>query len=280
MIDPRVFEIEELIVSSKKLIEECALEIKELPEGYLGVCFEGKGCISTETLIHYHPEKGGKRSRIEVDSDIAKQLARKKYLEQEMKMLEKNMNVLKRISGNYTTPSKQEILNTMNRVYSKLPAELYDTNIEKEVQIWASQPYERDLRYEEYNTIPTLAGLKVKSKSERDILEMLHRHGRPPRYEQILHIRGYKLAPDFTVPIEYVGERETSIDIIDGMKVVFWEHLGLMSNPRYRQSFRWKMEEYESVGIYPGKNLIITFEGDGHFLSSSEIEEIIKSKIL
>ena len=72
----------------------------------------------------------------------------------------------------------------------------------------------------------------------------------------------------------------SSIDIIDGMKVVFWEHLGLMSNPRYRKTFRWKLDEYESVGIYPGKNLIITFEGDGHFLSSSEIEEIIKSKIL
>lgn len=280
MIDPRTFEIEELIMSSKQLIEECALEIEELPEGYLGVCFEEKGRISSETLIHYHSEKGGKRTRIEVDSIIAKQLARKKYLKQEMKMLKKNMDILKGISGDYITPSKQEILNTMSRVYSKLPAEIYDNNIKKEVQIWASQPYERDLRYEEYNTIPTFTGTKVKSKSERDIFEMLHRNGRPPRYEQILHIRGYELAPDFTVPIEYVGDTETSIDIIDGMKVVFWEHLGLMSNPRYRKTFRWKLDEYESVGIYPGKNLIITFEGDGHFLSSSEIEEIIKSKIL
>ena len=60
---------------------------------------------------------------------------------------------------------------------------------------------------------------------------------------------------------------------------VYWEHFGKMNDANYRRNYYWKMPMFEKVGIIPGKNLIVTFEGGGQYLSNAEIKAIINSKL-
>ena len=131
-----------------------------------------------------------------------------------------------------------------------------------------NEPFDRDMTYAKYNVIPTSLGFKVKSKGERDIIERMVNYAVPLHHEEIIHVDYHKIAPDITFKRPSNGE------------IGYWEHFGRMYDPKYRTNFFWKIEQLEKIGIYPGKNLIITFEGDGQFLSIAEIDEIIKSKIL
>ena len=56
----------------------------------------------------------------------------------------------------------------------------------------------------------------------------------------------------------------------------YWEHCGMMSNPKYAKNWEQKAKEYKANGIEENKNLIVTKEYEGQGLSSQEIRKIIK----
>ena len=45
-------------------------------------------------------------------------------------------------------------------------------------------------------------------------------------------------------------------------EVVYLEHFGRMGEEGYRRDTREKMDLYRASGIYPGKNLMFTYETD------------------
>ena len=91
----------------------------------------------------------------------------------------------------------------------------------------------------------------------------------PYRYEAQLVLKsGKKKYPDFTLLNPKTRE------------VIYHEHLGLMSNEEYRQSNMEKLDEYRRNGIYLGKNLIVTYEGEGSYLNIREIRQMMKGIIL
>ena len=56
-------------------------------------------------------------------------------------------------------------------------------------------------------------------------------------------------------------EREADFFVVsklDRRRTYYWEHCGMMDDPKYRKRFGEKMEAYRA-----GKNLIVTYE-DGH----------------
>ena len=268
MIDVCRFDFTEMIESTKQRLDECERELQECPDGYL------TGFRSDDNngeKRYRHCFKVGDRessNSIAINDDLLFKLARKKYLQNEKRILENNIAILNRAVKNYVDPTPENVRQTLRQVYAGLPEKYYLPPFSRESLDWMLEPYERDMTYARHNVIPTSLGIKVKSKTERDILEALLGFGLPTRSEEILNSGRYKLAPDFTIKRPSDGE------------LIYWEHFGRMDDPKYRQSFIWKLREYEKLGIYPGKNLIITFEGDGHFLSIAEIHEIIKSKLL
>ena len=43
-------------------------------------------------------------------------------------------------------------------------------------------------------------------------------------------------------------------------KLVWWEHLGLVDDPKYAYDSLEKIDYFAANGIVPGRNLIITYE--------------------
>ena len=83
----------------------------------------------------------------------------------------------------------------------------------------------------------TSTGISVRSKSELIIYEALVNAGFKPEYEKALKFGESTRYPDFTIEDEISG------------KTVYWEHLGMLDRPDYRQSWERKLKWYAANGI-------------------------------
>ncbi len=113
----------------------------------------------------------------------------------------------------------------------------------------------------------TSKGLAVRSKSELLLAEKFYEFKVPCRYEQVLKIGKYTLAPDFTL-------------LAESGKIFYWEHCGLTGNLAYMKKHKWKMDVYESAGIVPWKNLIVTYDNEQGAVDLPVIESEIRNKLL
>ena len=111
----------------------------------------------------------------------------------------------------------------------------------------------------------TRRGEKVRSKSEAILADMLYDLGIPYHYEKPLIINnGIVRYPDYT--LLKVKTREE----------IYMEHFGLLENEEYRRGCLNKLDEYRKNGIYPGKNLILTYETSDNPLDIKGIKEMFK----
>lgn len=109
----------------------------------------------------------------------------------------------------------------------------------------------------------TRKGEQVRSKSEILIANTLQELGIPYRYECELELEGgIVIYPDFTVL--HVRER----------KEKYLEHFGMMDVPEYSGNALKRMALLQKNGIYPGKQLFMTFETREHPLNTSSIKEL------
>ena len=116
----------------------------------------------------------------------------------------------------------------------------------------------------------TTRGELVRSKSEVIIADRLHDKGINYLYEEPLEIDGVVKLPDFTIEDDDTGE------------VYYWEHLGMLSLPAYRQAWEKKLRWYEEHGILPeerggGQNgtLIVTEDSLAGGIDSGAISRLI-----
>ena len=93
-----------------------------------------------------------------------------------------------------------------------------------------------------------------RSKSELIIAQLLEGLGLEYKYEPKIIIGGAERRPDFAV---FCPET---------MRYFFIEHLGLLSDTRYRMDAITKMDEYDKAGLRDGLDIIYTSEfGQGSF---------------
>lgn len=103
----------------------------------------------------------------------------------------------------------------------------------------------------------TRRGELVRSKSEVIIANLLHDRGLDYRYEQPLRgLDGSTKYPDFTIDQVETGLR------------VFWEHLGLLTDPGYSARWERKLDWYRAQGVVPfeegggGGGILVTSRDD------------------
>lgn len=111
----------------------------------------------------------------------------------------------------------------------------------------------------------TLSGFSVRSKSEVFIANALLAHNIPFRYECQLSTPHGIFFPDFTT---LHPQKED---------IIYWEHFGMMDNSEYATNVFQKIAYFNSIGIIPGVNLIMTFETKDHPLTTTVIENTIRS---
>ena len=112
--------------------------------------------------------------------------------------------------------------------------------------------------------IYTDKGERVRSKSELLIANELFRADIPYRYEYPVYIKRWgTIYPDFMV-LALAKKKE-----------VYWEHFGRMDDPDYTEKLALKMNSYVQNGIFPGENLILTFESQSIPLNQNVVKELI-----
>ena len=278
-----------LISHEQERIKSWEDELKGLPEGSL--------CHSiTAGKVYYSQCIDGRKRSISHETDTLYGLARKKYLrariaEQRKKAYNTSLRV-KSLSNRPPHSSRIEshimgsLINddysAVQRLllkFSNLGLDLQRITCSKDQYRWINGNYLKS-RQELHNCIyETYSGVKVRSKSEQSIGNLLELNGIPYRYEQgfefdVSWMEGvtgtsmgqYKVYyPDFTIQT-VTGE------------CILWEHLGRTDLPGYRTHNMEKIAAYRQDGRFTDSRLILTFERDME--STKIIADIISQRIM
>ena len=183
----------------------------------------------------------------------------------------RKLNILKRKLSKFL---KTYDIDEIERVYTKLPearkilvTPIVDTR-EEFARKWQSVEYE-PMAIADNIEFVSVNGVKVRSKSELIIANMLEKNGVCYRYEYPITLKGLgTVRPDF-----FCLNRRTGKEYV-------WEHFGMMDNISYANKNIAKIQTYEQNGFLSGKNMIMTFESSLTPLSSFTIKQMIEEYLL
>ena len=195
--------------------------------------------------------------------DIA-QKGYEKRIRKELLAMKQNLEFFIR---NYNVRKVDEVYERMANGRKALIDPLIETD-EMFIKRWQDAVYEEMQFYDE-TELYTYGGIRVRSKSELIIANMLEQYGIPFKYEKPLQLRGMgEVRPDFSCL--KVKSRQEGI----------WEHFGMMDNLTYANKNVTKLACYHQNGFYVGENLITTFETSQNQISSKLIRGMIEQYLL
>ena len=186
---------------------------------------------------------------------------------EEQKQIEACLAILKKTNTDPET--------VINSIPQKM-REYIDTDIfndEDEVEKWRREVFIGNNPTRIEKQFKTSNGEIVRSKSELIIAEMLNKYKVPffyerPFYQISVGSRKSNLYPDFTCFNRRTG------------RTYYWEHLGMMDSAEYASKNIRKVMEYSSEGVFPGSELILSFETSEVPLSIDYIKALIRKYLL
>lgn len=245
----------------QKLKKEKEKALKSAPEGALRICSHGN------RVQYYHRTDPKDFNGVYIREDKLKlvhKLAQKDYDQKVLKAVEKELNAIRRYYDNYPAKCPELIYENMHPERQKLIVPIYEVE-EEYVRNWESVEYEgKDFSFgmPEYYTAK---GERVRSKSEVIIADALNREDVPYRYEYPQYLSGMgTVYPDFTVLN------------VKNRKELYWEHLGMMDDPVYAEKAIQKIGCYQQDEIFPGENLILTYEAQKYPLNQRVVQQMIE----
>ena len=247
--------IQNIIEQQKQLnknIENYKKLIGRFPSGSLQCFKNGKHIQSYKVngnLKKYIPTK---------ESATIEKLALKKYYESCLDDCIKEKELLDRfIQDVQALPNtSQKLLATDSNYHTFLAKAMIP-------DAWANTSYEQNPYKHEDLIHNTFSGIKVRSKSEEIIANILFTSHIPFRYEAPLTLNGATIYPDFTIK----NSKNNSY--------TYWEHLGLMDKKEYKDHAMEKISTYCDHNIIPDVNLILTYETQKHPLDSSWVQQLV-----
>lgn len=127
---------------------------------------------------------------------------------------------------------------------------------------WLCQEYQKMPFRDGYPEFYTRKGIRVRSKSEVIIADILDDLSIPFLYEKPIFLGREIIHPDFT--LLKISER----------KEVYWEHFGMMDDMEYRNNAFFKIRRYEENGFFPFDSLVCTFESGNNPLNTRAIRKM------
>lgn len=254
----------------KQLIEKFKREFEILPAGSL----HSRTNKGKTRYYHYIPSISPGVSAQEIyinkgQEKLVMTLARRKFTERSLRILEDNIRILKELLHGYTTYDPAAIIQNLPNPYQGIDCGtafgLLKTNSPSK---WAEEPYEKNPTNPGSLTCKSEYGLPVRSKSESIIASQLETNNIPFRYEALLQLEDQIYYPDFTI----LNPQDN--------QVIYWEHFGMADDTEYAKKMDNKLAEYRKHGIHQGNNLIATYETRTNPLSSQIIHKIIKVFLL
>lgn len=246
----------------EKLLEPISRQIEFVPEEKLRVS-QSNGTHTYYTRDRKDSAKTGWKYLAKKEMGRASELAQYEYASKLKKEIDRQIKAINQLTK---TVNYQYVANA----YKELPIgkkELvrpYLISDEEYAELWMKEEFVPKDFMEGSPEIYSEKGERVRSKSEKIIADKLYSLGIPYKYEAPLYLSGIgKIYPDFTL-LNFTERKE-----------MYWEHFGMMDKPEYAEKAVRKISSYEKNGIYPGQNLIITFETSSYPINIKIIEEMI-----
>lgn len=247
----------------EQLIKDKNKSLVRAPQGSLHVKKRGN---TVQYYVRYgsSDEKYLRRKQY----SFARTLAQKEYDIRVIKAAEKELKGIKMLLNSIPEIKAEDVYKKMSVEKRKLiqPFMLPD---EEFIESWMSVNYQGKEFRNDFPEFYTSTGIRVRSKSEILIADMLNKLHVPYKYECPLLLQGLgTIFPDFT--ILNVHHR----------KEMYLEHLGMMDDQAYAEGALQRILLYEQNGIYPGKQLILLHETSSHPLNTKEMEKLLISYLL
>lgn len=263
MILSEIIEIE--LNKSKKLLEITKnIKVKNV-NGRLEITGEKTGF----RLLHVTTNNNEIKKRyINKDNiDLAKNLAKKSYLNRIEKILINKINILKKFLKDFKQFEIEEHFEKISPARKQLLGDV-SISYQQHLKAWKSIPYNGRPFLENSPVIITKKGERVRSKSEKILADLFYDYGIEYKYECPVYINNRIYYPDFTFLCPYT------------LKEIYWEHHGLMDNIQYCNNTITKLKNYEKNGIVRGENLIVTYETKDNVLDLEWVNFLIQKHLL
>ena len=252
--------------TQKKLLQTFYGQLKGLPEGKLH-------CKRIRGKIRYYKWDELHKKQIYIkksEADLVHALKLRRVLEETIKTIETNLKFQEKILKKYKSYDPHSCQRRLGNVYQDMPEICYGQEQHTD-SFYVYRGSESNFRADELIHKSTM-GDCFRSKSETLIAELLYKSGIPFSYESKLVLydengERHLYRPDFKITLP------------DG-RIVYWEHLGRMDLPTYREKNFKKLAVYHYNDILPPNNLIITMDDRKGGLDISAIMQIIESQLL
>lgn len=190
----------------------------------------------------------------------------------QLEALQKTKRALAAMIRGYRAFDPETVRNSLPPNYRVLPPACYEDPRFKALVEWANGRYPANSMEFPKFALVTPDGQQVRSMGEYMIYTALKAAGIPFHYEERIELidpNGHLLwrCPDFRF-LTITGEP------------LYWEHLGKLDDPKYMESNLEKLQLFFLNGILPGRNLILTADSGEQRLTESEIEFVIRTRVL
>ena len=247
-----------------RLITRLKKDIAKAPEGMLRIS-------PRKTYTQYYWRKNpSDRNGIYIHKDnmkLAVDLAQRDYNKKLLNIIEEEQHLANEYCRLLKEKQLEDAYDSLNRYKQELVTSLEDEKA-KRIALWNAEQYEKmaiDATTEFYSN----NGIRVRSKSELIIANMLEQYGVPYKYEKPITLKGMgTVHPDFTC----LNTRTH--------KEIVWEHFGMMDNEAYASKNIIKLNTYNQNGYYIGKNMIASFETSLNPLSSRFVKAMIEEYLI
>lgn len=199
---------------------------------------------------------------------LAEALALKKYYSLLLFETKEELSLLNSMASRSRKLSASDLLLESSPYYELLQCHFAKDKLPVSVQKWCAEAYETNTSHPEHLIHTTLAGHKVRSKSEVIIANLLYTNRIPYRYEAALALNELTVYPDFTIlhPVT--------------QQLFYWEHFGMMDKSTYCDAACNKLKSYCYNGIFPSMQLITTYETGKVPIRSEQVQQIIAQYFL
>lgn len=189
----------------------------------------------------------GREKSITKERERIYRLARKQYLENEVKKLKEECSWLRRSLTKFKKNGFRKLDEEFLQRFRFL--DLRRVRWDPKKYEWMTAPYRKNTLYPENLKYATDWGIKMRSKSERTIGNKLEQYEVAYRYDSLVDFDMATVPPDFFI-------------LKPDWSTAIWEHFGKEGDPEYDQNNARKIEIYHEAGFWEHSNLIITREAD------------------
>ena len=249
----------------ENIVQKTREQLKDTPQGTLRLS------SSKKWVQYYHCMPGEKKNGEYIpktNEDLIRRLAQKSYDEKILKLAEKRLSQIKKITRDDAEKEIEKIF-LREHIERKKLIQRMEPTWEQQLEKWVAKEYKKKEFQADTPVILTDRGERVRSKSEKILADYFYRNGIQYKYECPLYLKGFgTVHPDFT----FLSKRTK--------QEIYWEHDGRMDDPSYAQNAVRKIQAYEENDIYPGERLILTFETGRTVLDTKMIEKLVSRYLL